>query len=88
MDAVGASRTFSSDTLLCSSFSGSETSSSFIFLPLNPFASKLLHEKFTSFSDNHYVFGLMVEVIPSDILWDNLQRITNPTLVVNTLPMP
>jgi hypothetical protein len=87
MNAVAASRTFSGVALLCSSCSGSITSSSFIFLPLKPFARKLLHKKFTSFSDNHYVFGIIVERIPIDILWDNLQRLANPILVVNILLM-
>jgi hypothetical protein len=70
MNAVATSRTFSGDALLCSSCSGSITSSSSIFLPLKHFARKILHKKFTSFSDNHYVFGFMVE------------RLTNLTLVV------
>jgi hypothetical protein len=87
MNAVAASRTFSSAALLCSSCSGSITSSSSIFLPLKPFARKLLHKKSTSFSDNHFVFGFTVEEMPIDILWDNLQRLTNPTLVVNILHM-
>jgi hypothetical protein len=38
-------------------------------------------------SDNHYVFGFIVEGIPIDILWDDLQRLTNPILVVNILHM-
>jgi hypothetical protein len=77
---------FSGAALLCSSCSGSMTSSSSIFLPLKPFA--ILHKKFTSFSDNHYVFGFIVEEMPISILWDNLQRLTNPILVVNILHMP
>jgi hypothetical protein len=54
------------------------------FLPLKPSARKLLHKKFT-FSNNHYVFGFIVEGISIDILWDNLQGLTNPILVVNIL---
>jgi hypothetical protein len=88
MGIVAASRTFSGAVLLCSSCSGSITSSSSIFLPLKPFARKLLHKKLTSFSDNHYLFGFMAEGMPIDILWDNLQRLTNPILVVNILHMP
>jgi hypothetical protein len=72
MGAVAASRIFFGAALLCSSCSGSITSSSSIFLPLKPFARKLLHKVFTSFSDNHYMFGFMAEGIPIDILWDNL----------------
>jgi hypothetical protein len=88
MNAVAASRTFFGVALLWSSCSGSITSSSSIFLPLKPFAEKSLHKKFTSFSDNHYVFGFIVEGMPIDILWNNLQRLTNPILVVNILHMP
>jgi hypothetical protein len=88
MNAGAASRIFSGAALLCSSCSGSVTSSSSIFLPLKPFARKLLHKKFTSFSDNHYAFGFIVEEIPINIFWDNLQRLTNRILVVNILHMP
>ena len=31
------------------------------------------------------MFRFIVEGIPIDILWDNLQRLTNPILVVNIL---
>jgi hypothetical protein len=68
MCIVAASRIFSGVALLCSSCSGSITSSSSIFLPLKPFVRKLLHKKFTSFSDNHYVFKFMAEGMPIDIL--------------------
>jgi hypothetical protein len=85
MGAVAASRIFSGAALLCSSCSGSITPSSYIFLPLKPFTKKLLQKKFTSFSDNHYEFGFIVEGIPNDILWVNLQRLTNSILVVNIL---
>jgi hypothetical protein len=88
MGIVAASRTFFGAALLCSFCSGSITSSSSIFLALISFAKKSLHKKFTSFSDNHYVFGFIVEGTPINILWDNLQRLTNPILVVNILHMP
>jgi hypothetical protein len=81
-------RIFFGAALLSSSCSGSIISSSPIFLPLKPFARKLLHKKFTSFRDNHYVFGFIVEGMPIDILWDNLQRLTNPILIVTILHMP
>jgi hypothetical protein len=42
MGIVAASRTSSGAALLCSSCSGSITPSSSIFLPLKPFAEKLL----------------------------------------------
>jgi hypothetical protein len=54
----------------------------FYFFPIKPFARKLLHKKFTFFSDNHYVVGFIVEGMPINILWDNQQRLTNPILVV------
>jgi hypothetical protein len=41
MNAVAAFGTFSDAALLCSSYSGSITSSSSIFLPLKPFAENL-----------------------------------------------
>jgi hypothetical protein len=88
MNAVAASRTFPGDALLFSSCSGLITSSSSIFLPLKSFARKLLHKKFTLFSDNHYVFRFIVEGMPIDILWDNLQKLTNRIWVVNILHMP
>jgi hypothetical protein len=88
MGAPATSRTFSGAALLCSSCSGSITSSSSIFLPLKTFTRKLLHKKFTSFSENHYVFGFTVGGIPFNILWDNLQRHTNPILVVNMPCIP